>query len=479
MKYFKILSLLCCILSLSFMACTDENNTEYNKGDEALVVTASSDVIILDAQNPASEAVKFSWTSGTNYGTGLAIDYTFEMDVDNGNFENGIVMSIGRNIYEQAFTNEVLNNLLLEKFGITADQKIVLKYRVIAKVADDAIEEEISPVGELQLTTHYPISNTLYLLGSAAPNGWDAALATPLNLISNSTKSFSWTGSLNVGEFKLITTLGEFLPSYNKGDQDYKIVLRQTEDEPDAKFEITEAGTYSIKVNLITLAIEITQKDGPEYSKLWFVGNPTGWNFEEMTVDPQDPYIFHFNQDLSDGGEFKIATINNSWDGEFFRPEVDGTSEGTNLKVVKWAGDPDNKWNITGGVYKIKLDTKNMLMDIVPYTAYSTVYLVGDASPSGWTIDSATAMDTQSTYVSTWTGNLNTGELKFSLDKQNDWNGAWFLASEANKTPTGTQEQMIFSKVGAGVDYKWKITEAGTYTIELDQLKETVTIKKQ
>lgn len=76
-------------------------------------------------------------------------------------------------------------------------------------------------------------------------------------------------------------------------------------------------------------------------------------------------------------------------------------------------------------------------------------------------------------------GTLNAGELKFSLDKQADWNGAWFLAGEAGKAPAGNKEQMVYNYPGAGADYKWKITEAGAYTIELNQLTETVIIRKQ
>lgn len=199
-----------------------------------------------------------------------------------------------------------------------------------------------------------------------------------------------------------------------------------------------------------------------------------------MTVDPADPFVFHFNADLSNGGEFKIGAGNN-FDSStvFFRPEENETPEGTGLKVVKWAGEPDNKWKINGGIYKIKLDTKEMTIDIVPYTSYPTIYLIGDASPAGWNIDSATPMTTESTYISTWTGNLNKGELKFSLDKKSDWTGDWFLASKDGISPSGSEEQMIYSKNGANPDNKWKIEDAGTYSITIDQLKETVIIKKQ
>ena len=118
------------------------------------------------------------------------------------------------------------------------------------------------------------------------------------------------------------------------------------------------------------------------------------------------------------------------------------------------------------------------------------IYLIGSASPAGWDLGNATPMTAGSdAYTFTWEGQLNEGELKFTCDRKSDWMGAWFMASESGKAPTGQTEQMLFidkssdlckaqyleNNVG-DLDFKWNITEAGTYTITLDQLKETVSI---
>ena len=121
-----------------------------------------------------------------------------------------------------------------------------------------------------------------------------------------------------------------------------------------------------------------------------------------------------------------------------------------------------------------------MKIDIIPFTPYAMIYMVGDATPSGWSIDNATPLTaTADPNKFTWTGTLNAGELKFTCDKQSDWNGDWFLANQNGIEPSGDIEQMLFSAKGANPDNKWKITTAGTYTIELDQLQQTVKIKKQ
>ena len=81
-----------------------------------------------------------------------------------------------------------------------------------------------------------------------------------------------------------------------------------------------------------------------------------------------------------------------------------------------------------------------------PFTPYEGLYLVGDATPNGWSIDNATPMakSADSPYIFTWSGTLNTGEMKISCDKQSDWNGDWLMADKSGKAPTGSE---VVSKV--------------------------------
>ena len=76
------------------------------------------------------------------------------------------------------------------------------------------------------VTAYKPLTSTLYLIGSATPGGWSADDATEMTRKDNGI--FTWTGRLVAGEFKFITTLGSFLPSYNKGT-DGLLVLRSSD----------------------------------------------------------------------------------------------------------------------------------------------------------------------------------------------------------------------------------------------------------
>ena len=439
--------------------CSVDKDPEMNKGETPLEMKVSSEEIELDAANPEVEALRFTWTSGSNRGSNAAIDYVFKMDVRGNNFGGGVSLSPGREIYEKAYRNEELNEILIRDFGVSPGEEISMESCITAIVASDEIPPETSDILTITVKTHKPVAKTLYLIGDATPNGWNANKATEMRPVSGVPKAFTWTGPLTVGNFKFIVSQGDFVPSYNKGDDATRLYLRESADDSyDERFEISEAGTYVIKVNLITLSISIVKGEGPEYTRLWLVGNPTGWSFNPMRVNPLDPFVFHYNDELSAGGEFKIGTVENSWNAVFLRPAIDQTADGLDLDVVKWAGDPDYKWNITGGVYKIKLDTREMKINIATFAPYPMIYLVGDATPTGWDVGNAVPMTPDSDpYKFTWTGNLRVGEMKFSCDRQSDWNGAWFLANENGATPSGETEQMLFSSPGSNPDNKWII----------------------
>jgi hypothetical protein len=449
---------------------------ETDLGDQPLTLSAGKEVINLDITAPQSNAVTFEWTSGSNFNTNAAITYTFELGLSA--FTRSTQVELNQGKTSVSYKTEELNAILLNELGVSPDDEVDLEARVTATVHNEGVQPQISETVRIKVTGYKPVSSTLFLIGSAAPNGWSADDATKMNTVTGAAGGFVWQGKLNAGELKFITTLGDLLPSYNKGSDDTGLVLRESDDAPDDKFIISATGIYKISVNIINLTIYIETLDAPEYGELWFVGNPTGWSFRPMTPDPSDLFVFYYKADLSAGGEFKIATAE-SWDAVFFRPVENNTPEGAGLAVDKWAGDPDYKWNITGGIYKIKLDTRDMKINIISFTPYAMIYLVGDATPNGWDIGNASPMTVGADANKfTWTGTLNEGELKFTCDKQSDWNGDWFLASQGGIAPSGDVEQMIFSANGANPDNKWKITSAGTYTIELDQLQETITIKK-
>lgn len=485
---------------LAVMACSDNDYMELNKGNDVLTLSVSQSADALNESNHGSEAVALNWTTGTNYGTGNRINYTLEIAAAGTDFADAYVaLDHEAQVYSWSVSQENLNSLLLDKFGGVEGEMVDLEARVTANVVGKS-EVQTSTVS-FSATPYTPVTSTLYLVGDATPNGWDAGHATEMKRTDNG--KFTWEGNLSVGSLKFLTTLDEWIPSYNKGDNENEMVLRSSFDDPDEQWQITESHFYKVTVNLLTLEITIEQTDGeaPRFDNLYFVGNPTGWGFVKMQKDPLDPFLFRYGRFFENGGggEFKFGTSEGAWENMLKPTQANAPYTDTSMSFVS-GYDPDNKWFLedaqTGKAYKICVDirTDKERMMMREFTPYEMIYLVGDATPNGWDLGNATAMTaTADPFVFTWTGSLSAGELKFSLDKKSDWNGAWLMNAYGNDIePTGNVEQALFidksddylknQYVGINigdVDNKWRIMSAGTYTITVNQLEETVSIVKQ
>ena len=475
-------------------SCSDNDYTELDKGSAELTLTASSANVVLDEKNHAVEALALSWTTGTNHGSGNRISYTLELAEAGTAFADPrIIKDAQQQVYNWKPTVEELNSIVLQQFGTRPGQAIALDARITAAVTgfDDVQTAETS----FTITPYEPVTTTLYLIGDATPNGWSADNASEMSRSDNGV--FTWTGNLTAGNFKFITTLGQFLPSYNNNGEG-KLVYRTSDDQPDMQFAIEEAHCYKVDVNLLDLTVTCTKTDGitPPYSQLYFVGNETDWNSRPMTQDPLDPFLFRIGVFFTKGGEFKFGTADGSWENMYKAAHANAPYTDPEVEFVK-GFDPDNKWVLTTAetnlAYKICLDIRpgaeRMLMRL--FTPYTAMFMVGDATPNGWDLGNATPMtqDASDPNIFTWSGRLNAGEMKFSPDKQDDWNGAWFLATSEGEAPTGTTQKVIFINKSddtcqeqykdisiGGVDLKWRITEAGNYTVTLNQLLEEVTI---
>ena len=483
-------------------ACADDKYTELDKGYDELALVSSVEEAVLQETDHSSEAITLEWTTGHNYGTGNKIFYTLEIDMKGNGFANPyIAVDNEKRVYSWTKSVEELNDIVRGRFTEEAGKpgearSCSLEARITATVP--GCEETQQSVIAFDVTTYVPVTKTLYIIGTAAPNGWSADNAAEMSRTSNGV--FTWTGNMKEGEFKFITTLGEFIPAYCKGT-DGKLVYRGSDDEPDEKFVIDEGYTYRIDANLLTGDISINKSDAetPAYDELFLVGNMTDWGFEPMSRDILDPFLFRMSRVFDKGGEFKFGTSEGSWENMYKATSENAPYTQTSMEFIS-GFDPDNKWNLkdeeTGKAYKICVDIRKnrermMMREFVPYDC---IWLVGEAAPGGWDLSNADPMtvDPSDPYVLTWEGQLGTGELKFTCDKKSDWNGAWFMAAEGGAAPSGEEERMLFVDKSddefkaqyidmqlGDIDQKWVIQTAGTYRITLNQLKETVTIAKK
>ncbi len=491
----KLASIIFCCAALA--SCVDDNYMELDKGHDELTLSVNASEFVLNEAEHGADALALTWTTGTNFGTGNKIYYTLEIAKAGTDFAAPyIVVENKIQTYSFKATVEKFNTAVRSFFGET-EESLALEARVTATVP--GTEELQESVVAFNVTTYKPVTSVLYIFGDGTKTGWSLDSMEEMKRVDNGI--FTWTGKLFGGKAFKFAVQRDFIPTYNYAAEG-KLVYRATYDDPDECFYVDETGNYQVDVNLLdlTISIKASSAETPLFDSMYLIGNMTGWSFEPLEVDLVDPFLFRMGRFFDKGGDFKFATANGSWENNFKAPYANAPY--TESKTVFVSGyDPDDKWNLldseTGKAYKIcfdvRKDRERMLM--AEFVPYEMIYLIGSASPAGWDLANAAAMTAGSdAYTFTWEGHLNEGELKFTCDKKSDWMGAWFMASEAGKTPTGKTERILFvdkssdwckaqyleTNVGdGGFDQKWQISEAGTYVITLNQLKETVSIVKK
>jgi len=476
-----VVFLLLMLVSFINNSCKKPDYIQSNKINKVLILSAAKTSFILKQADDANDAVDFTWSSGSNHGTNASISYTLKIDKQGNNFSNPEIESLGSAALEKKFTVKDLNSLLLTHWNFSPGAEATLEAKIIAKVADDIAPPDSSNILVINVTPYMPVTTTLYLIGDATPNGWDNNSATPLTASATESGKFTWDGHLGSGNLKFITTLGQFLPSYNKGTDDSHLAYRDDNSQPDDQFVISTPGNYTISLNLLDLSISLTTSSVPPYQHLWMLGDatPSGWNIntpDEMRVDSSNLFIFKYNEILT-AGEFKIPTATGNFTTDYYMPLTNHpaiTSTGVQLVTN---GTPDLKWQITNpGPYKITLDLQGLTIDIKPFIPYTQIWMVGDATPVGWNINTPQPMtpDPSNPYIFTYTGPLLAGEFKFPLATGN-WGCDYFMP-ELNHQDLGSKRAKF---VPAGSpDNKWQITVPGNYMITLNQLKETIDIVK-
>ncbi|RYE14356.1 MAG: SusF/SusE family outer membrane protein, partial [Sphingobacteriales bacterium] len=317
--------LLMLVALLGASSCKKDVRGELKGGEQKpLAITLSKNTVVLEETAFANDAVEFTWTAGTNLGTNSSIGYKLLFDKKGNGFKNAAIVDMGKATFAKKYSVKDFNTLLLDELHLTPGVETALDVRLVATISGSKKGDSTNTA--ITVTPYQPVTTTLYLIGDATPNGWDAGNATPLILSSTTPGLYTWQGRLSSGEFKFITTLGQFSPSYNKGATDKALLLHTLDSQPDEKFKIATGNLYMITVNLLNLSINIVEGDEPPYTALWIVGDatPNGWNIDApntMRLDRSNPFVFTYSG-LLKAGDFKIPTATGDWGTDFYMPLV-------------------------------------------------------------------------------------------------------------------------------------------------------------
>ncbi|MBR6018162.1 MAG: SusF/SusE family outer membrane protein [Paludibacteraceae bacterium] len=212
---------------------------------------------------------------------------------------------------------------------------------------------------------------------------------------------------------------------------------------------------------------------------LYLVGDatPNGWNLGRATpmiIDMTTLSSFSWTGQMHKG-EFKFLLTDSTWLPCYVRDTLD-----ENKMIYRPTEEtyPDMKWYIPKtGNYRIEADVEALTMTVTYLggEAYSHVYMIGDATPGGWSWDNITELQHPEANIFTYQGMLSAGELKFPTELKSDWSGEMLYAPTPDCAPT---ENGTFEARTGGADNKWRITVPGQYQIRINFNDTTISFVK-
>lgn len=221
----------------------------------------------------------------------------------------------------------------------------------------------------------------------------------------------------------------------------------------------------------------MTATASAQAANLWVIGSATtyGWNTDDATaiVSTLDqPNVYTGTLYLTANQELKFMTVP-EW-GNLEYGAVSGGSL-TNGKVALASGTNDEGYDkifvAEDANYLITVDTEAMQATIVKSTyqdaqvLLSSLFMVGDATPGGWSVDNGTAMhqDPEAPYCYTASNvYLEKGEFKIAtvIKGGGSWDGKYWYFRDANDA-----NKIALNQDG---DLKWQITENGKYDVAVN-----------
>ncbi len=218
-----------------------------------------------------------------------------------------------------------------------------------------------------------------------------------------------------------------------------------------------------------------------DINALYLIGeaSPAGWDrgvAPELLDDGSG--VFSWTGRLGIG-QFKFTTSRDSWNaivssvqdnetmvldqpmGITYNPEAGGTQD------WKW-------YNNEAGAYTLAVNLAEATLTVTRYPI-PELYIIGGAL-SSWDRATVPALTSDSNGSFTWTGEMLAGDFKFILSRDS-WNSV---------VATGADQPVELDKSvnvglnfeGGSSDFKWKIAEAGKYTVKVNVTDMTMVVTK-
>lgn len=375
--------------------------------------------------------------------------------------------------------------------------------------------------------------DNIYIIGNAAPSDGVNTCAYPLTETTDGI--FVYEGGLVEGEFKFLSTLGEWTPAVmpfsagtavgTDGLQNCDIYVSETGD-PDNKWNITAAGNYRLTIDTKAETLK-AEYLGAMPECIYALGSSTTRGDSNtglfMSRQADGKYIWEGIMTYSDDDKcIKFTLARGDWNAvTFIVPDevdhngnvkivTDGTYKAMRSAETQPGELKDWFWGIEkgkDGIYRFTVDPEALTVEVKRVKglpgefdpmAVTTLYMNGLATGSFDSGNPGAEMTDKGNGVFEWQGdmdyatedgdaNLANKQFKFITSK-GDWNKVWYLVPEAaqadgyiEQAQSGkTYKLSACSWIGgrSGVDAFFGLTPGakGKYTVKVDVPNMTMTL---
>jgi len=313
-------------------------------------VTASTNNVMLSADNLDSSVITFSWPA-VIFKVDAPVTYTLQLDVPadtvgGSAWSNAVSEEIGKDILSKSYKGSDLNTVALSKLGLTGDSTNTIVARVKATLDRDVYSNAVA----FNVTPYEVfVANVLYVPG--AYQGWDPATAPVIAEANGKPKMYEgyvYMAGSGGQDFKYTNSPDWDHINYGDGGNGTFSI-----DGAAAGLHVADGGYYELTADLNTNTWTATKTT-------WSIigdATPGGWNADtQMTYDEAN-HVWKVTADMVAGGSFKFRA-NNAWVIDF-GIDADGNLVYADNPFLGYTAGLNNLTVPSDGNYTITLDLHN------------------------------------------------------------------------------------------------------------------------
>lgn len=309
-------------------------------------------------------------------------------------------------------------------------------------------------INTLEVTITATNVKPLYLFGTSTSSSY-----TAISYDEASKKYTAQDVQLSEGDLKLSCQSATEYPAYCQGENSSKATYVA---ENGTAFNVPYTGTYDIQFDPVTMDIMITEKE--VLKPLYIVGDALQGYDPTLAIlmDEQDGVYTYTGEFVRGGFRFICQNIKDQWWPGY--ANIDGSAK----YFENYEGLAPDFDIYTKGNYTITFDSNKETDNVsIVSNRIDPVYLIGDATPNGWSTGNPTSMkNIAGTYSFEWNGNLTTNnqhDLRFICQAVEGqyWPG-YAKATDSSVTYIHSNEE------STGKDIKFEIGVASEYYVYLN-----------